>query len=241
MRWAADATHSVFMPPSTTAAPAAHGEWVDSPEEMDRSLDALADMALAPWALRGITAADLDAAMASDPKVCTKLTWHGGWKVSRACDDEHTTRDGPVRPNGHHQEPWWRVRRRNSAIEILMDAAESLAASGTPVPDGTELVFCVGDCVATASNRDVPWRLTPVAKEAVPAFTLIACAGSDNIPLPVFMNRSNIGDGFRGHERFGRILMAEVTGATVQRPFLMLSWNRFMFYSNAYFWAWKIL
>jgi len=133
-----------------------------------------------------ITQADVDAALTTDPKVCSRLTYliavggvsgvsggsgvrggtgKGEWRISRPCNRNPSStlssasQDGAVNGNnltapfGLQEEPWWRVRRRQAALEVLLDATRMLQLNGTPLRHNTQIVLCVGDGVPVARPR----------------------------------------------------------------------------------------
>lgn len=102
--------------------------------------------------------------------------------------------NGLPSPTGYEQEPWWRVRRRAAMIEVVQEVITERELAGAPLPSGLELVVCTADCVMTGAHQDRhAWRLPEIVNStaSAPAFTIVGCAGSDNLPFPVFMNRSD--------------------------------------------------
>ena len=150
---------------------------------------------------------------------------------------------GMVSPLTHQEESWWRVRRRNAALRLFRDAIATMTPEELQrlARSRIEFVFCVSDCVVSASGAErMPWRYPTVyptknsktrpnskgtskqhnnnvtftrdanggsedidADNGLPiAFSLVACAGSENIPFPIFMNRSSEGDSLEGWDSF---------------------------------------
>jgi hypothetical protein len=140
-----------------------------------------------------ITQEDIDEALRSDPKACSRATLGSDqktWWISRPCnsndddddgsggvkgafkhgmaneqqqeeadDEKHQQYRQPQQPQRTQQaqqnlssssfvspleaeeEPWWRVRRRASALEVLLDASNMLQKKGTPLPAGTQVRY----------------------------------------------------------------------------------------------------
>eukprot|EP00613_Pedinella_sp_CCMP2098_P076528 CAMPEP_0171936578 /NCGR_PEP_ID=MMETSP0993-20121228/33922_1 /TAXON_ID=483369 /ORGANISM="non described non described, Strain CCMP2098" /LENGTH=811 /DNA_ID=CAMNT_0012577775 /DNA_START=92 /DNA_END=2527 /DNA_ORIENTATION=+ len=212
-----------------------------------------------------ITQADVNAALTTDPKVCSRLTYliavggvsgvsggsgvrggtgKGEWRISRPCNRNPSStlssasQDGAVNGNnltapfGLQEEPWWRVRRRQAALEVLLDATRMLQLNGTPLRHNTQIVLCVGDGVPVARPRyshvppsssssssssasssvaqsalaseSVLWRYKTLIKRdrPTPTFGLVACAGSESIAFPVYMNRSAQDDSYGNWDAF---------------------------------------
>mmetsp|Transcript_4709 Transcript_4709/g.11061 ORF Transcript_4709/g.11061 Transcript_4709/m.11061 type:complete len:530 (+) Transcript_4709:72-1661(+) len=234
MEWAAESHRRVFQP---NPRPRESTGGQDAGSMLRR----LAKIALAPWSETGIPHASVQAALRSDPPACAlfEVGQDGHWYVSRACGHDDRGNDGSmsagndgqtssvVPPTRANEEPWWRVRRRNAALEMIIDASEVLKGRGEPLPAGLAIAVCVGDCVGTASHQHkMPWRyslprgdLTGKAGSELPGppiFSLIACAGSENIPFPVFMNRSHpLADSLSNWDQF----KIEVERLATRQPF----------------------
>lgn len=73
------------------------------------------------------------------------------------------------------------------------------------------MVICSSDCVVSESQRGRHDFQLPVDNtQPAPALTLVGCAGSDNIPFPVFMNRSQEDDSLEGWAHF-QSLVSQMT------------------------------
>jgi len=163
-------------------------------------LDILARTVLAPWVERGVDQDDVHRALLAEPS-CTLLRYDGGqWLVARPGSGGANCRPEPT---AQAQEPWWRTRRRNAMVRMVINATDRLEK----VPQGAELVVCPGDCISgtPAAGAAYPWRYPNSTRgdaSDVPVFSLIGCAGSWNIPFPVFMNRSHEDDSLEGWDAF---------------------------------------
>lgn len=135
----------------------------------------------APWRAWGITQEQVELAASSDTD-CALLQILDGTLKIRADTSVLAAwnRSSEARP--------WRSRRRTAVIDLIASVAPLIGRD-------LEMAFCPSDCVVSStptSEINVNFfRHHKARLDVLPALTLVGCAGSHNIPFPVFDVRSH--------------------------------------------------
>ncbi|KAJ8607065.1 hypothetical protein CTAYLR_009896 [Chrysophaeum taylorii] len=164
--WLEEAARRRPAPPSKTMEPPA---WTPPARGLAAKL---ADEVTAPWRGRGVTRDEVERAEASSPDCVLLQVIDGAVRVRASAEKRAAWNASSLsRP--------WRARRRRAAVELVASVA-------TAIGRDLEVAFCPTDCVVGSTGTF--YRHHDAHVHAVPALTLVGCAGSHNIPFPVFGN-----------------------------------------------------
>jgi hypothetical protein len=157
MGWCANKQHDIFkLPPRHIFDRLVVMDSTHTP--IQSSLLQLAQRAIEPFRQHGVHMSQINESIERDD-ACIKviMSENGEWYVTKGCrldmemstmideeDDferqQNLQEEALVPPINFGEEKWWRVRRRNSALEVLFEATKRLKENGQVIPIGVSIL-----------------------------------------------------------------------------------------------------